>query len=403
VDTDSYKGLFISAPSTALSATRYTAAEGGVGGGAAWLISTEIGVYSKMVRTSTVTTPKERNVSHSLSPDTQDKTLSSTCRMVKASAPTTAGRSLPHMETLPVCMDCGLSLCCCDGCSVEACEDQACEDQACSECDSSTECTEVCSSILPCCSGCVTPEICRRASKAVTKSQEFQDLNTFAFQMPDLSLNTSTDVLIGRRNASPVNFANMSDDSLFCHFGNECDLRFTSPVDMLQHIKSEHMPKMTSTCSPHFSMYPPIPQQDHHSNYPNVHPSMLHCEWDSCKASANTAHELFNHVESQHLQAAYQIPESHKCEWLIPGLSGQTRPCGVCLPSTEELTQHITQVHVGYKKNKYKCLWQGCERGERDFGQRQKVLRHMQTHTTHKPFQVKNNSFVFNLTKVQYL
>jgi uncharacterized Zn-finger protein len=44
---------------------------------------------------------------------------------------------------------------------------------------------------------------------------------------------------------------------------------------------------------------------------------------------------------------------------------------------------HLSLEHVGKGKETYTCQWNGCERV---FKSRQKVLRHLQSHTGHRPF-----------------
>lgn len=63
--------------------------------------------------------------------------------------------------------------------------------------------------------------------------------------------------------------------------------------------------------------------------------------------------------------------DEHVCEW---------EHCGQSFPSSADLMQHITSVHVGSGKNEYWCAWQGCERHteRRSFSSKQKILRHMQ-------------------------
>lgn len=76
--------------------------------------------------------------------------------------------------------------------------------------------------------------------------------------------------------------------------------------------------------------------------------------------------------------------------------------CSKVYSTNTALTEHISNVHVGRGKSKYECLWEGCVRcdnecdscdegdkmetdeGEkrgRKFATRQKVLRHIQSHT----------------------
>lgn len=69
----------------------------------------------------------------------------------------------------------------------------------------------------------------------------------------------------------------------------------------------------------------------------------------------------------------------HACGW---------EHCNQSFSTHAELTEHIARDHIGSGKNEYECRWVGCKRAEegRAFSQRQKVLRHMQTHTGDRPY-----------------
>ncbi|KAJ9110472.1 hypothetical protein QFC19_001598 [Naganishia cerealis] len=83
--------------------------------------------------------------------------------------------------------------------------------------------------------------------------------------------------------------------------------------------------------------------------------------------------------------------QTHVCRW---------HNCLKAFESVEDLTEHLSEVHVGKGKTEYECLWVGCEIcdqshngadvGEplkgRKFTTRQKVMRHMQAHTGYRPF-----------------
>jgi len=68
---------------------------------------------------------------------------------------------------------------------------------------------------------------------------------------------------------------------------------------------------------------------------------------------------------------------AHPCGW---------KDCSLRFSSHEALTRHITDEHIGSGKAEYECHWEGCSRGHRKFYQKQKILRHLQTHTGHRPF-----------------
>lgn len=62
--------------------------------------------------------------------------------------------------------------------------------------------------------------------------------------------------------------------------------------------------------------------------------------------------------------------------------------CSATFDSHSALTEHIETAHVGSGKAEYECRWAGCPRhaSGHKFSQKQKVLRHIQTHTGDRPF-----------------
>ncbi|KAH9813757.1 zinc finger protein 37 [Melampsora americana] len=55
--------------------------------------------------------------------------------------------------------------------------------------------------------------------------------------------------------------------------------------------------------------------------------------------------------------------------------------------TTAQLTEHISSDHIGSGKSSYTCLWEGCPGNGKSFNQRQKVMRHLQSHTGDRPFE----------------
>ncbi|KAG0709239.1 hypothetical protein DFH29DRAFT_887184 [Suillus ampliporus] len=69
------------------------------------------------------------------------------------------------------------------------------------------------------------------------------------------------------------------------------------------------------------------------------------------------------------------------CKWI---------GCTQTFSSPDDLTTHILSAHIGSGKAHYECCWEGCPRnGNQGFSSKQKVARHMQSHTGHRPFQCK--------------
>ncbi|KAI8996548.1 hypothetical protein BD414DRAFT_512920 [Trametes punicea] len=72
-------------------------------------------------------------------------------------------------------------------------------------------------------------------------------------------------------------------------------------------------------------------------------------------------------------------PSAHVCKWT---------GCGQSFSSCDSLTEHIASAHIGSGRAHYDCFWEGCNRhGENGFASKQKISRHMQSHTGHRPFQ----------------
>lgn len=101
------------------------------------------------------------------------------------------------------------------------------------------------------------------------------------------------------------------------------------------------------------------------------------CFWESCTEGSllngGTSQDLLNHLTTQHLKRALM----HACRWLN---------CTERFEAFDKLTVHLSKVHVGAGKSEYRCLWTPCPRNGKVFSQRQKVMRHIQTHTGAKPF-----------------
>lgn len=93
----------------------------------------------------------------------------------------------------------------------------------------------------------------------------------------------------------------------------------------------------------------------------------IHCRWGPCTVTVDASDALFNHL-SDHLGQRFL----HICGWTN---------CNQRFETFDELTGHLSEDHVGTGKSRYWCEWQECHRNGKSFTQRQKVMRHIQTHT----------------------
>jgi hypothetical protein len=88
-----------------------------------------------------------------------------------------------------------------------------------------------------------------------------------------------------------------------------------------------------------------------------------------CAPSLTSSSSLASDTTHEASSASDEI-ENAVCRW---------RGCGLTFGSTEELTTHITSVHVGAGRARYECHWQDCSRNEdKGFSSKQKICRHLQ-------------------------
>ena len=76
----------------------------------------------------------------------------------------------------------------------------------------------------------------------------------------------------------------------------------------------------------------------------------------------------------------------HCCHWQVNGWA-----CNNHYPSATDLDQHIISDHAGRHPNgqpssEHLCHWAGCSKTE-TFGNKPKLIRHIHSHTGHKPYQ----------------
>ncbi|KAJ6581351.1 hypothetical protein B0H19DRAFT_1114822 [Mycena capillaripes] len=203
-------------------------------------------------------------------------------------------------------------------------------------------------------------------------------------------------------------------ESLACMWGN-CGASFSSLSALAEHVNLVHL------------CHPPAPSPPTTSN-----PRELSCQWKDCTIyptpdsvpgpssgdvdstlSVLASHLLHDHLGMNGLpswcllnthSSALPHLEPHASPPPEPVVSSpppsedassvghicQWSACGQSFPSLDDLTQHLTEAHVGSGKTSYDCHWQDCSRhGENGFTSKQKLCRHLQSHTGHRPFQCK--------------
>lgn len=147
---------------------------------------------------------------------------------------------------------------------------------------------------------------------------------------------------------------------------DDCNQIFDNDVDLQQHLFNIHLSKVKSE-------------------------NNIYCEWDDCDFITSDTDKMLQHLP-RHTLEPIKTAESedenensniHVCKWL----DENQRPCDQVFQTTGDLTDHVTEHHICSGKSSYICNWEGCTREHKPFTQRQKIIRHLNTHTKHKPFE----------------
>lgn len=89
---------------------------------------------------------------------------------------------------------------------------------------------------------------------------------------------------------------------------------------------------------------------------------------------------------SAHLHCNHSFDPTFTCQWQVLSQDGIPIACGKSHANAAELHNHILDEHVEPGQKLYDCSWIGCDRHNgRAFRQRQKLVRHLFTHTKHRP------------------
>uniref|UniRef100_A0A0W0G9Y1 C2H2-type domain-containing protein n=1 Tax=Moniliophthora roreri TaxID=221103 RepID=A0A0W0G9Y1_MONRR len=214
-----------------------------------------------------------------------------------------------------------------------------------------------------------------------------------------------------------------------CMWGN-CQARFSTSEQLIEHVNTQHLtlpqlvpeqqqisclwrdchelfPDLVSTSGVHSDLgslathllenhlnysttTPGSSQQENHSTVTFQDPFKEVLSFPrqddtaqnvSEEASSRSVTPVNTDTEAGTSHPHHECSGSHTCHW---------EACGKTFNSCLELTEHLTAVHVGSGKPHYECLWKDCTRnGTNCFTSKQKICRHLQSHTGHRPFQCK--------------
>lgn len=128
-----------------------------------------------------------------------------------------------------------------------------------------------------------------------------------------------------------------------------CNAEFEDKKELIPHLSNLHMS----------------------ANHLKPTENLVVCKWKTC-SSKHSVQDLIGHISKSHLFSAEESVKPNTCFW---------KDCLKAFGTFEELTEHAADEHVGARLNSYICKWQNCERKEKPFAQRQKMMRHLQTHT----------------------
>ncbi|KAF8449054.1 hypothetical protein L210DRAFT_2643774 [Boletus edulis BED1] len=236
---------------------------------------------------------------------------------------------------------------------------------------------------------------------------------------------------------SPISLQSTPMQPLACMWAN-CGSVFNTLSDLVGHVNLQHLCAIDTRN--HSSI--PLVQSQHN---PHALSQALFCHWGDCatfpspssipsSSSATSDNDVLSilteHLMQDHLGVIFPFPPppltlqpppedahdtsdavdqpfidpplhdcsgTHVCKW---------KACTQTFLSCDELTNHIASVHIGGGKAHYECFWEGCHRhGTNGFSSKQKISRHIQSHTGHRPFQcqVCNQNFSEAATLQQHM
>ncbi|CEL61844.1 Zinc-responsive transcriptional regulator ZAP1 OS=Saccharomyces cerevisiae (strain ATCC 204508 / S288c) GN=ZAP1 PE=1 SV=1 [Rhizoctonia solani AG-1 IB] len=146
---------------------------------------------------------------------------------------------------------------------------------------------------------------------------------------------------------------------------------------LASHLFHDHLHLPTEATSDIFNLNPPLSPSSASVQTPAAQ-ALSPPSRDSSVPSTSTSAPLHSHKGKEKASPAPE-GQTHTCRWT---------GCSESFSTSAALTEHLSSVHVGRGKAAYDCFWSGCTRhGEKNgFSSKQKVLRHLQSHTGHRPF-----------------
>ena len=320
-----------------------------------------------------------------------------------AAAAMTAPCSLPSTCTYDMCAR-GLDLTCheADVHHAQPCEQDANSGNCVSVCDGYVRPWHACSTFGlnndmefaypqgafdPCCAPCTDPVSCHAPCFDVPPSFVTMTPRRSA---PSIWRSSEEPSVSGTSCSTPTShpYPNTPDqtdqalDMLSCRW-NGCGFQVPSMQELSLHMHKTHVPDMDVQSIQH-CFNAPIPL-DTQMSMPDAWALKAPKPLGPSPTDAGTGAALESQGLLDNVVTACLCPldeqgkKQHACGWVH---------CTESFDTHAELTAHIAEVHVGSGKTEYECGWVGCERAKhgRKFQQKQKVLRHIQTHTGDRPY-----------------
>ncbi|WFD05432.1 zinc-finger protein [Malassezia vespertilionis] len=235
-----------------------------------------------------------------------------------------------------------------------------------------------------------------------------------SFGVPD-EQNSLTSSQFNSSSSTPLTSHHSSDTPMYkppafrCQWAN-CCTEVSSLEALTEHVQRAHLSKDAEAPERTTPFTPAWPQallnanwgMDWASDSANT-PLMCSTPTPTEHASSSLAPRWKKEVRpaaaEQKFLANFALPDEKDLLSLeptclcAPGEGKKKHPCGWedCNESFDthtELTDHLANQHVGCGRKEYECRWVGCKRAAegRKFHQKQKVLRHIQTHTGDRPY-----------------
>ncbi|KAF8956924.1 hypothetical protein BDZ97DRAFT_141232 [Flammula alnicola] len=203
------------------------------------------------------------------------------------------------------------------------------------------------------------------------------------YNSPSLSMENINDAFDrnANHNGSPISCLWNNCGSSYYSSSNSFEL--LANHFMNEHLASDELPHYQQHNVGHHHQHT---QESSSSSKQNLSPSMTPCLPAPTIPQNTFVPDMNQQMRNDEPLSQITAPSNHSCT--TGAHECRWKDCALSFHTCDDLTAHINDVHIGGGKARYECFWDQCTRnGSQGFQSKQKICRHVQSHTGHRPFQ----------------